>query len=851
MDFRGKKYERGSNWSDPEVVELLQLWGNESVQMELESCLRNQHVFNRIADVLREKGIHRTGDQCREKIKKMKLEYRRLKDNNKTLRSGRAWKFYEVMDRVLTHRRTLSYGSLGTGVLSQPLLQGPMSEGFHHPFAQYGHTQHPELMEVKCEEVQSDVQCLTPEPPPSMTYIQDSGGEQDEEDRVMLDRGPPDSPISRVEVPAEVSVSPSGFSESNMAGSSGQSGQQRFWRKRKVRESLDELIAQMLAAQRASEERFLQLEERRMEQEQEAEERRLRLEERRLQLDRQHELRMFSLFAQMLGMLRPQGGDGGQPPNTDPVYSQEAEPMSRSGTANAHESELNEVYNCNQFSSPYLSTRGNILSGFRGSSEEGYRAYHEDKYDEDKNPNVRLLVCETTLFPVVPLQLTQSDMNVIEPPLLQYPDWKGHTFLREEVARFLTYYCKAPSPLSAENVVILNGCGSLFSALAAVLCDPGDSVLIATPFYGGITQSIFLYSGIKLVYVHLESKVVPPATRPFQLTVQKLETTLQLAKEEGSSVKALILINPHNPLGDVYSATEMQEFLEFAKRHSLHVIVDEIYMLSVFDEASSFHSVLSLDKLPDPQRTHVMWGISKDFAVSGVRFGTLYSQNQDVCNGVASLCYFHGVCGPIQFKMAQLLRDRDWINQVFLRVNHTRLRAAQSYVADELRTLGVPFLNRGAGFFIWIDFRKYLRAPTFEEEVILWRHFLDNKVLLSCGKAFECSEPGWFRVIFSDKTHRLQLGMQRIRKVLEERERELQLETPTRGNEEGKADSTDEVIYVSSHHEASSSSGLGDLISQLQSQLRSSDWLQRNTAESFAQQNPEVYQVYSKFMGKQ
>lgn len=44
--------------------------------------------------------------------------------------------------------------------------------------------------------------------------------------------------------------------------------------------------------------------------------------------------------------------------------------------------------------------------------------------------------------------------------------------------------------------------------------------------------------------------------------------------------------------------------------------------------------------------------------------------------------------------------------------------------------------------------------------MLLWRRFLDNKVLLSCGKAFECSEPGWFRIIFADKTHRLQLGEQ-------------------------------------------------------------------------------------------
>lgn len=48
----------------------------------------------------------------------------------------------------------------------------------------------------------------------------------------------------------------------------------------------------------------------------------------------------------------------------------------------------------------------------------------------------------------------------------------------------------------------------------------------------------------------------------------------------------------------------------------------------------------------------------------------------------------------------------EWINQVYLRANHARLKAAHTYVTDELKTLGVPFLNRNAGFFVWIDFRK-------------------------------------------------------------------------------------------------------------------------------------------------
>ncbi|XP_076970577.1 1-aminocyclopropane-1-carboxylate synthase-like protein 1 [Tamandua tetradactyla] len=419
--------------------------------------------------------------------------------------------------------------------------------------------------------------------------------------------------------------------------------------------------------------------------------------------------------------------------------------------------------------SPYLSSRGRIVKWFWDSAEEGYRTYHMDEYDEVKNPTgiINLGTSENKLcFDLLSRRLSQSDMLRVEPSLLQYPDWRGHPFLREEVAKFLSFYCKTPVPLKPEKVVVLNGCASLFSALATVLCEAGEAFLIPAPYYGAITQHVYLYGCVRLVYVYLDSAVTGLDTYPFQLTVEKLEMALQGANSEGVTVKGLILINPQNPLGGIYSVGELQEFLGFAKRHGLHVVVDEVYMLSVFEESAKFRSVLSLDRLPDPQRTHVMWATSKDFGMSGLRFGTLYTDNQDVVTAVASLCRYHGLSGLVQYQMAQLLRDRDWINQVYLPENHARLKAAHTYVSEELRALGVPFLSHGAGFFIWADLRKYLREGTFEEEMLLWRRFLNNKVLLSSGKAFKCKEPGWFRLVFSDQSHRLRLGMQRFQQVL-------------------------------------------------------------------------------------
>lgn len=57
-----------------------------------------------------------------------------------------------------------------------------------------------------------------------------------------------------------------------------------------------------------------------------------------------------------------------------------------------------------------------------------------------------------------------------------------------------------------------------------------------------------------------------------------------------------------------------------------------------------------------------------------------------------------------------ILFHPDWINQVYLPENHARLKAAHAYVSGELRALGIPFLSRGAGFFIWVDLRKVTQA---------------------------------------------------------------------------------------------------------------------------------------------
>ena len=82
------------NWSDREVFLLIELWGEEGIQEQLEGSKRNKHVYEWLAVELAKTGSDKTADQCRAKMKKMKLEYRKVRDkHNKTGQGRSTWHF--------------------------------------------------------------------------------------------------------------------------------------------------------------------------------------------------------------------------------------------------------------------------------------------------------------------------------------------------------------------------------------------------------------------------------------------------------------------------------------------------------------------------------------------------------------------------------------------------------------------------------------------------------------------------------------------------------------------------------------------------------------------------------------
>ena len=97
-------------WKKQETLKLIEIWGEDYIQTQLEGCHRNKEVYQHIARKMGEEGFERTFVQCRDKVKKLKKEYRMIKDTLKETGQGRnkevEWPYFELMDRILGHKPT-------------------------------------------------------------------------------------------------------------------------------------------------------------------------------------------------------------------------------------------------------------------------------------------------------------------------------------------------------------------------------------------------------------------------------------------------------------------------------------------------------------------------------------------------------------------------------------------------------------------------------------------------------------------------------------------------------------------------------------------------------------------------
>ncbi len=230
-----------------------------------------------------------------------------------------------------------------------------------------------------------------------------------------------------------------------------------------------------------------------------------------------------------------------------------------------------------------------------------------------------------------------------DPANHKYTPASGLPELREAVAtktmRDSGFSCEA------SNVIITNGGKQAVANAFAVLCDPGDEVLVPTPYWTTYPEAIAL-TGASLVSVFASFE------SGWKVTVDQLEESYT------DRTKAMLFVSPSNPTGAIYSREEIEAIGRWAVEKDIWVITDEIYEHLVYGDHEHHSMPVVVPELKD--KTLILNGVAKTYAMTGWRVGWMIGPNDIIkatgnlqshvtsnVNNVAQRAALAAVTGPL------------------------------------------------------------------------------------------------------------------------------------------------------------------------------------------------------------
>lgn len=196
----------------------------------------------------------------------------------------------------------------------------------------------------------------------------------------------------------------------------------------------------------------------------------------------------------------------------------------------------------------------------------------------------------------------------------------GHSAGQESYRRKLVdYYQGIGISLSYDQIMITNGGSEAIFMALSVCLDPGDEILIPEPFYAN-------YNGFAV-----EAGVVVKPVRSSIDNDFALPPMEEFDRQITPRTKAILICNPNNPTGYLYSQEELEQLRDIVLKHDLFLICDEVYREFCYDGAKH-HSVMNLEGIQ--QNTIMIDSVSKRYSMCGIRLGALISRNAEVLDAV-------------------------------------------------------------------------------------------------------------------------------------------------------------------------------------------------------------------------
>ncbi|MCI1260707.1 MAG: pyridoxal phosphate-dependent aminotransferase [Tetrasphaera jenkinsii] len=350
-----------------------------------------------------------------------------------------------------------------------------------------------------------------------------------------------------------------------------------------------------------------------------------------------------------------------------------------------------------------------------------------------------------------------QDMIHNLPQAQGYSDSRGIYSARTAVMNF--YQSEGMRDVTVEDVFIGNGVSEMITMVLQALVDNGDEILVPAPDYPLWTGAVSLAGGSPVHYLCDEDNGWMPDLADIEAKVTP-------------ATKALVIINPNNPTGAVYSKEMVAALADIARRHELVLLADEIYEKILYDGATHHHAALAAG---DDVVCLTFSGLSKAYRVAGFRSGWVVvtgprERAADFLEGLTLLSNMR-MCAnvPAQHAIQTALGGYQSINELILPGG--RLLEQRDTAYKLLNTIpGITCVEpKGALYcFPKIDTEMY---GIEDDEAFVIDLLRAKKILITHGSGFNWPAPDHFRLVILPSVEDLTDAIDRIAGFLEARRR--------------------------------------------------------------------------------
>ena len=298
--------------------------------------------------------------------------------------------------------------------------------------------------------------------------------------------------------------------------------------------------------------------------------------------------------------------------------------------------------------------------------------------------------------------------------VIAYGASKGEPFLIEAIQK---YYAEKGMHYEAGDIFITNGGSEALTFAVMALCDPDDEIMVFEPFYANYTTFATEFGAkINAVTTSVENGY-------------HLPDAAEIEKHITPKTKAILLTNPGNPTGVVYTEAEMQTIAALAVKHDLAVIADEVYREFVYGgEYKSFGTMPELDN-----NLIIIDSVSKRYSACGARIGLLISKNKEFMSQAMKWCQCRLCASTTDQVAAAALYS---VDKDYFAATRDEYKRRRDTMVEKLSSIpGVIYAQPKGAFYIMAAL-PVDDADKFQ----LWllNEFDDNgeTVMFSCGEPF-------------------------------------------------------------------------------------------------------------------